>query len=97
MYILHRYLTDVFVQPEYQGRGLGTWMMECLSDLLDQWRALRGFWLMAGDEKSQKLYESRLGVHPVGVYHRKPKDLVLLERFGPASNEERPGGGQGES
>ncbi|KAI3333790.1 hypothetical protein F4824DRAFT_502777 [Ustulina deusta] len=27
------YLTDVYVLPEYQGKGLGSWMLSCLDEL----------------------------------------------------------------
>jgi GNAT superfamily N-acetyltransferase len=42
------YLADVFVLPEHQGRGLGTWLLECVlshEDLQD----LRRMMLVTSD------------------------------------------------
>ena len=49
---------DVFVLPEYQGRGLGTWLMECILehpalggiDLILETRKARGFYERFGFE-----------------------------------------------
>ena len=79
------YLTDVFVLPEYQGKGLGRWMIECLNEVVKDWQALRGFWIIAGSPDSARLYETSLGAKPAGVYRSTPNDLVLLEKPGPAN------------
>lgn len=31
-YATHAYLSDVFILPAYQGRGLGKWLMQCIMD-----------------------------------------------------------------
>ena len=53
-YATFAYLGDVYVLPTYQGRGLGMWLMEVISDHPD----LQGFrrWVLATRD-AHKLYE----------------------------------------
>jgi GNAT superfamily N-acetyltransferase len=55
------YLGDVFVLPEYQGRGLGLWMIECVMAHPDL-HAMRRWILLTRDAHS--LYE-RVGFTPI--------------------------------
>lgn len=48
------YLYDVYVPPEYRGRGLGRWMMDCCMPHLDL-QGLRRFNLVTRD--AHGLYE----------------------------------------
>lgn len=43
------YLTDVYIQPSHQGRGLGRWMLSCIQESLESMPYLRGSMLMTGD------------------------------------------------
>jgi ribosomal protein S18 acetylase RimI-like enzyme len=65
-YVTFAYLTDVYVLPEHQGRGLGVWMMECLQEMLEAWPALRRVMLMATSEHAIKMYERVLGMKRLG-------------------------------
>ncbi|KAI1326547.1 hypothetical protein F5Y16DRAFT_374503 [Xylariaceae sp. FL0255] len=53
------YLTDVYVLEEYQHKGLGRWMMECLDEVIKSWPHLRRFALLTSS--SQELYKKTLG------------------------------------
>lgn len=64
-YVTFAYLTDVYVLPEHQGKGLGLWMMECLDKVLKQWPGLRRTMLMARDEHAKRMYERVLGMRRV--------------------------------
>ncbi|RKU49268.1 hypothetical protein DL546_009701 [Coniochaeta pulveracea] len=64
-YVTFAYLTDVYVLPEHQGKGLGVWMMECLDKVLKQWPGLRRTMLMARDEHAKRMYERVLGMKRV--------------------------------
>ncbi len=77
------YLTDVYVLPEHQGKRLGRWLMNCLNEIISEWPALRGFWILAGSSHAARLYETSLDAKPVGIYRSQPEDLVILEKFGP--------------
>lgn len=55
------YLTDVYVLPEYQGKGLGRWMMECLNEVIKAWPHLRRLMLLTSGS-SLDLYRKTLGV-----------------------------------
>ncbi|KAJ5661227.1 uncharacterized protein N7484_000599 [Penicillium longicatenatum] len=57
------YLTDVYVLPEYQGRGLGGWLLDCVNELLDPLPYLRWSMLRTSALKSQQSYEKRLGMN----------------------------------
>jgi len=68
------YLCDVFVLPEAQGRGLGTWLIECVVAHPDL-QGLRRFCLMTKD--AHALY-ARFGFTAIGDPTR------YLEVFAPA-------------
>jgi GNAT superfamily N-acetyltransferase len=67
---------DVFVLPEHQGKGLGSWLMECIL----AHPALQGIDLIVAARKAGPFYE-RLGFRPladVGQY-------LLREASGPSA------------
>lgn len=53
------YLTDVYILEQYQGKGLGSFLIGCVNETLLSWPALRGTFLMTsgGD-----FYTKRLGM-----------------------------------
>jgi GNAT superfamily N-acetyltransferase len=64
------YLADVFVAPEYRGRGLGKWLVECILSHTE----LQGFrrWLLVTKD-AHGLY-GRYGFKPL----RKPENLMEM-------------------
>ncbi|KAI0808546.1 hypothetical protein GGR55DRAFT_196167 [Xylaria sp. FL0064] len=56
------YLTDVYVLPEYQGKGLGRWMLKCLDEVIKAWPNLRRCMLLTSN-RSTDLYRETLGVN----------------------------------
>lgn len=56
------YLTDLYILPEYQGLGLGGWIIDCIGELLEEMPYLRWAMLRTSMEKSQSAYEKRLGM-----------------------------------
>ncbi|KAI0534312.1 hypothetical protein GGR58DRAFT_63580 [Xylaria digitata] len=56
------YLTDVYVLPEYQGKGLGRWMLGCLGEVIKAWPHLRRIVLFTSG-KSIDLYKTTLGAN----------------------------------
>jgi len=67
------YLSDVFVLPDYQGKGLGTWFMECVF-AHPELEGMRRLMLVTGD--AQKLYE-KFGftalANPEQVMEKRPQ------------------------
>ena len=78
------YLTDVYVLPDHQHQGLARWMMNCLNEILEGWKALRGFWLLSADPRATKLYRSTLGTASIGTCRLAPSasDTSILAKFG---------------
>ena len=57
------YLTDVFILPEYQGEGLGTWLVACVQEVIEDMPYLRRSLLFTGDwKRSVPFYEKLMGV-----------------------------------
>jgi GNAT superfamily N-acetyltransferase len=59
------YLTDVYVLKEHQGKGLGSWLIECVRETLDAWPALRRTMLLVNDERSVGFYRDKMGMELV--------------------------------
>ena len=73
------YLTDVYVLPEWQGEGLGKWLIECVREVVEGWPHLRRSFLVTGREgKSVRFYERVMGMEVV-----EGKDLVAMTWQGP--------------
>ncbi|KAH6842940.1 hypothetical protein B0I37DRAFT_448331 [Chaetomium sp. MPI-CAGE-AT-0009] len=60
-YTTFGYLTDVYVVPAHQGRGLGKWLVRCLDEVLDGWPDLRRCLLLTRDEAAVRMYRDALG------------------------------------
>jgi GNAT superfamily N-acetyltransferase len=74
------YLTDVYILKEYQGKGLGTWLMKCLDETISQWPALRRLLVLTSD--SESFYKKWLKVKP---FEPGEHGLKILNRFGGGS------------
>ncbi|KAF3761453.1 hypothetical protein M406DRAFT_266713 [Cryphonectria parasitica EP155] len=79
------YLTDVYMLKEHQQRGLGTFLMKCLNEVLDSWPDLRALWILSSSPESRKLYEKIFGTVDFFEENSDP-NLRLLEKKGPRSN-----------
>ncbi|PVH95669.1 acetyltransferase [Periconia macrospinosa] len=64
-YVTLAYLTDVYVLDEYQGLGLGKWMVRCCRELVADMPALRFMVLLTGSAQAQSLYKRELGMRPM--------------------------------
>lgn len=60
--ITFAYLTDLYVLPEYQGLGLGGWLIDCVNEVLSKLPYLRWVMLRTSVKKSQDSYTKRLGM-----------------------------------
>ena len=73
----------LFVHADYQGRGVGTTLMETLLDLADHWLMLVRVELevFADNEQAIRLYE-KLGFREVGrrknYYRAEHEDALLM-------------------
>ncbi|KAL6238349.1 hypothetical protein BDW75DRAFT_201564 [Aspergillus navahoensis] len=56
------YLSDVYILPEYQGLGLGGWMLDCVDELVRPLPHLRWFLLRTREERSLGAYRARFGM-----------------------------------
>lgn len=78
------YLTDVYILPEYQGLGLGGWLVDCVDELMRPLPHLRWFMLRTGSEKSQQSYEKRLDMVVLNCRDAK-EGAVMMGRKGKAN------------
>ncbi|KAJ5329957.1 Acyl-CoA N-acyltransferase [Penicillium brevicompactum] len=76
------YISDTYVLPEYQGHGLGDWLVGCVAETFSKERMpyLRRIMLLTDDERLQKFYGRLLGVGVVGSEKREDigRDLVFM-------------------
>ncbi len=74
------YLTDVYVLEEYQGKGLGTWLIQCVNEALSTWPKLRRVMLISSH--GSEFYEKYLGVED---FKQGVDGLMVMSRRGPGS------------
>ncbi|KAK4157074.1 hypothetical protein C8A00DRAFT_40557 [Chaetomidium leptoderma] len=77
-YTTFGYLTDVYVLPAHQGRGLGRWLMACLDEVLGSWPDLRRCLLFTRGEAAVRMYGETLGARDV----RRVGGILLWEAAG---------------
>jgi len=59
-FVSFAYLTDVYVLKEYQGKGLGGWMIQCIQEHVGSWPNLRALMLICSPSEAG-LYQRKLG------------------------------------
>jgi GNAT superfamily N-acetyltransferase len=76
------YLSDTYILPEYQGDGLGRWLMECVAEVFskESMPHLRRVILLTSGERLQEFYGQTLGMKVVGQEERPDigKTLVYM-------------------
>lgn len=75
-------MTDVYVLPKYQGKGLGTWLLDCVNEVVDSWPELRRSIILTGNEKGKVLYKKTMGVEP---FKHGKNGLEVLSKIGRGS------------
>ncbi|KAK5958201.1 hypothetical protein OHC33_000042 [Knufia fluminis] len=55
------YLTDVYVLPEWGGRGLGSWLVGCVREWWDEMPSGRRLLLIASEGRGEEYYKGALG------------------------------------
>ena len=84
-YVTSAYLTDVYVLPEHQGKGLGKWLIEVTAKVLEGMPELRRALLITGKGQPERFYGEVLGAKRVGEEER----WITMHVPGPASFERR--------
>ncbi|KAH0355451.1 hypothetical protein KCU83_g1856, partial [Aureobasidium melanogenum] len=56
------YLTDVYIEPDSRGKGLGKWLISCCREILDSKPHLMRAMLMASPGEGKQFYEKNLGM-----------------------------------
>ena len=80
-FVTFAYLTDVWVDPTYQGKGLGSWLISCVQEVLEAMPDLRRSLLFTGDwERSVPFYQKLMGMELIEP--RKGEGLAVMERKG---------------
>ncbi|CAI7624748.1 unnamed protein product [Penicillium glandicola] len=76
------YLSDTYVLPEYQGNGLGRWLVGCVAETFSKENMpyLRRIMLLTDDERMQAFYTKMFGMKVIGREERKDmgRDLVFM-------------------
>jgi GNAT superfamily N-acetyltransferase len=80
-YVSFAWLTDVYILADHQGKGLATWMMQCVDEVLSSWPHLRRTMLLTGDKNAIRLYEKTLGMKEA-----KLDKLIMMQKLGPAGS-----------
>ncbi|KAL3465740.1 hypothetical protein BJX64DRAFT_252336 [Aspergillus heterothallicus] len=62
-YVTFAYITDVYVHPSHQGKGLGRWLVKCIGEATEAMPHLRRSMLFTMDwQRSVPFYEKVLGM-----------------------------------
>lgn len=73
------YLTDVYILADHQKKGLGSWLLTCVDEVISSWPELRRLLLISQEGPSSKLYEEKLGMKP---FQGGKLDLKIFNRKG---------------
>ncbi|KIL84096.1 hypothetical protein FAVG1_12673 [Fusarium avenaceum] len=80
-FVTFAYLTDVWVDPKLQGKGLGSWLIRCVREVLEDMPYLRRTMLLTGDwERSVPFYEKLLDMS--SVEPKRGEGLAVMESKG---------------
>ncbi|KAG8672236.1 hypothetical protein FPOAC1_005498 [Fusarium poae] len=80
-YVTFAYLTDVWVDPTLQGKGLGSWLIRCVQEVVDSMPHLRRTILFTGDwERSVPFYEKLMDMSL--MESKKGEGLAVMESKG---------------
>jgi GNAT superfamily N-acetyltransferase len=74
------YLTDVYILEEYQRKGLGTWLIKCVDEVLSSWPELRRVLLITSSGKD--FYSDRLQMKE---FEQAKNGMAILSRTGAGS------------
>ncbi|KAH7094522.1 gcn5-related n-acetyltransferase [Paraphoma chrysanthemicola] len=83
------FLTDVFINPSYQGKGLGAWLVGCIHETIESMPYLRRSMLFTSDwKRSVPFYEKILDMSVVeckrGVNGEYGEGAAIMQKLGPA-------------
>ena len=97
-YVTFAYLTDVFVDSEFRGKGLAVWIVQCCNEMLDKMRKREGgdfrtvLLLTSNMEIAVPMYEKHLGmVVPEQSRKSESGPVVMATRFKKHDGEEKAG------
>ncbi|KAH8669733.1 hypothetical protein BGZ60DRAFT_431163 [Tricladium varicosporioides] len=76
------YLTDVYLLPEYQGKGLGKWLIKCINETIESWPDMRATMLITGGEHAVKFYKDTLGMK---IFDAHSIEMEIMIKKGPGS------------
>ncbi|EEH23604.1 hypothetical protein PABG_05815 [Paracoccidioides brasiliensis Pb03] len=72
------YLTDVYILPEHQGAGLGSWLLQCVTEWVDsRGDSFRRFMLVTVGERAEGYYRRVMGAEVQG---RKGEVFVMAKK-----------------
>ncbi|KIM98570.1 hypothetical protein OIDMADRAFT_181881 [Oidiodendron maius Zn] len=75
------YLTDVYVWPTHQGKGLGKWLIKCVQEVIESMPYLRRSMLFTSDwERSVPFYEKYMDMQI--LESTRGAGLAILQRKG---------------
>lgn len=79
------YLTDVYVWPSHQGKGLGKWLITCIQEIIESMPYLRRSMLFTSDwERSVPFYKKLMAMDVVGSKDGLDGGLAVLQHKGKA-------------
>ncbi|KAH7018385.1 uncharacterized protein B0I36DRAFT_335862 [Microdochium trichocladiopsis] len=80
-FVTFSYLTDVWVQPGHQGKGLGRWLVGCVREVMDSMPFLRRSMLFTSSwDRSVPFYEDILGMSV--IESRRGEGVAIMARKG---------------
>jgi GNAT superfamily N-acetyltransferase len=83
------YLTDVYIDPKVQGKGLGAWLIKCVQEVIEEMPHLRRSMLFTSSwEKSVPFYEKLMGMSVLECKKpaegEKGESVAIMQMRGPA-------------
>jgi len=91
-YTTFAYLTDVIVEKEEQGKGLGKWLIQCVGEVVEGMSDLRKLLLICSEGATERFYERELGMKRWGTSAQGGSVIMHRDGGGAIHHDKEPKG-----
>lgn len=73
----------MYILKEYQGKGIGKWLIECVNENIDNWPEMR--WILLVTNNATKFYEENLNMT---IFGKGADGSIIMSKEGPGAHHD---------